>query len=144
MTAGQIATPYRQIRTSLLVAAVIVTFGIGLLAGLNVSRIADHGTTAAPDAAAPFSSKALNGPAFQDDRPAERAERAAAPPAAGVNTDQLYRSRITADKQDIRLGTPFGSATLPVAGTEAKPVAVRSRITADGQDIQLGSRMVEP
>ncbi|MGO9180655.1 MAG: hypothetical protein ACLQHS_15540 [Candidatus Limnocylindrales bacterium] len=144
MTAGHIATPLRQIRTSLLVAAVIVTFGIGLLAGLNVSRIADQGTTAVPVAAAPFSSKALNGPAFQDDRPAERADLAAAAPAAGVHTDQLDQSRITADGQDIRLGTPFDSVTLPVAAPEAKPVAVRSRITADGQDIQLGSRMVEP
>ena len=105
MTAGQIATPYRQIRTSLLFAAVIVTFGIGLLAGLNVSRIADHGTTTAPVAAAPFSSKALNGPAFEDDRPAERADLGAAARAAGVRTDRLDRSRITADGQDIQLGS---------------------------------------
>jgi hypothetical protein len=38
LTAGQISTPYRQIRAPLLVAALAVTFGIGLLAGLAVPR----------------------------------------------------------------------------------------------------------
>ncbi len=50
MTAGQITAPYRQIRTSLLVAALAVTFGMGLLAGLAVPRTAGQVAHAAANA----------------------------------------------------------------------------------------------
>jgi hypothetical protein len=46
MTAGQIAAPYRQIRTSLLFAALAVAFGIGLLIGLVAQRAANPGALA--------------------------------------------------------------------------------------------------
>ena len=38
MTAERIATPYRQVRTTVLVGALAVTFGVGLLGGLVVPR----------------------------------------------------------------------------------------------------------
>jgi len=52
MTAGQIATPYRQIRAPLLVAALAVTFGLGTLAGLAVPRTVGQAAEAASNAAA--------------------------------------------------------------------------------------------
>lgn len=47
MTAGQIAAPYRQLRTSLLVAALAVAFSLGLLLGLVAQRVAISGGRAA-------------------------------------------------------------------------------------------------
>jgi hypothetical protein len=47
MTAGQIATPYRQSRTPLFVAAVIIAFGIGLVTGLVGPRTIGQGAQAA-------------------------------------------------------------------------------------------------
>jgi hypothetical protein len=53
MTAGQIAAPYRQIRTSLLVAALAVAFGLGLLIGLVGQRAAITGGQAATTVGVP-------------------------------------------------------------------------------------------
>ena len=53
MTAGQIAAPYRQIRTSLLVAALAVAFGLGLLIGLVAQRAANTGALAITNGGAP-------------------------------------------------------------------------------------------
>ena len=82
MTISQIGMPYRQVRTSLLVAALLVTFGVGLLAGLNVSRFADRGTSAAPIGAAALSSGRQASAAYQAYRQGEWADpgSAAAPP----------------------------------------------------------------
>ena len=113
MTAGQIATPYRQIRPSLLVAALIVTFGVGLLTGVVATRTVG-----------------------QDAQGAATLSSSATLPVAAPAAYPASRSAISADGQDIQLGSRFSSATIPVA---AGPVALRSRITADGQDIQLGA-----
>jgi hypothetical protein len=53
VTAGQIAAPYRQIRTSLLVAALAVAFGLGLLIGLVGQRAAITGGQAATTVGVP-------------------------------------------------------------------------------------------
>jgi hypothetical protein len=50
LTAGNIATPVRQIRAPLLGAALAVTFGIGLLAGLAVPRTVGQAAEAASNA----------------------------------------------------------------------------------------------
>ena len=50
MTAGQISTPHRQIRTSLLVTALAVTFGSGLLTGLLAPRTIGQDAQAASKA----------------------------------------------------------------------------------------------
>ena len=47
MTAGQIAAPRRQVRTPLVAAALLATFALGLLAGLNVPRTIGHVAQAA-------------------------------------------------------------------------------------------------
>jgi len=47
VTAGQITAPYRQISTSLLIAALAAAFGIGLLTGLLAPRTASQGAQAA-------------------------------------------------------------------------------------------------
>ena len=55
MTAGQIATSFRQIRTSLLVAALAAAFGLGLLIGLVAQRAASPGALAITNGGAPGS-----------------------------------------------------------------------------------------
>jgi hypothetical protein len=47
LTAGNIATPFRQIQAPLLVAALAATFAIGLLAGLAVPRTVGQAAEAA-------------------------------------------------------------------------------------------------
>ncbi len=44
MTAGQFATPHRQVQASMLVAALVVAYGVGLLTGLVVPRTVSQGT----------------------------------------------------------------------------------------------------
>jgi len=75
---------HRQIRTSLFVAALAVTFGIGLLTGLVALRTVGQG---APTAA----------------------HGGAVAAVTGGGTPVAARSRITADGQDIQLGTRFGT-----------------------------------
>jgi len=145
LTAGQIATPYRQVRISLLVAALAVTFGVGLLTGLVAQRTVGLGAQAAAN---PGGVAVATGSGTYADALAlhfakrdlqAAANAAAVPPSAFVAAPAAVgaiRSVITADGQDIQLGTRFGSAALPVA---AGPVVVRSAISADGQDIQLGA-----
>jgi hypothetical protein len=53
MTAGQITAPYRQIRTSLLLAALAVAFGIGLLVGLVAQRAPNPGAQVMTNVGAP-------------------------------------------------------------------------------------------
>jgi hypothetical protein len=60
VTAGQITAPYRQIRTSLLVAALAVAFGIGLLIGLVAQRAASPGALAMTNSGAPAAAAAAN------------------------------------------------------------------------------------
>ena len=43
MTAGQFATPHRQVQASMLVAALVVAYAVGLLTGLVVPRTVGHG-----------------------------------------------------------------------------------------------------
>ena len=125
MTAGQIAAPYRQIRPSLLVAALVVTFAIGLLTGLAAQRVVGQGAQAAanPGGVAVATGSGTFADRFASIRAKYQLQAAAAvgavnkpsafvaAPAAGQVT---VGSRITADGQDIQLGTRFGSAaTLP-------------------------------
>ena len=60
MTAGQITAPYRQIRTSLLLAALAVAFGLGLLVGLVAQRTANPGALAITNGGAPEAAAAAN------------------------------------------------------------------------------------
>ncbi len=148
MTAGQIATPYRQVRISLLVAALAVTFGVGLVTGLVAQRtvglgaqtVANPGGVAVATGSSTYADRLALHFAKRDLQAAANA--AAVPPSAFVAAPAAVgaiRSVITADGQDIQLGTRFGSATLPVAAVAAGPVVVRSAISADGQDIKLGA-----
>ncbi len=109
MTAGQIATPYRQIRTPMLLAALIATFGIGLLTGLVASGTVGRGAQAAAivsavqhpsvlaaplagaPAAAPQAIDTQDFRGLQDFRAAEGILAAGAPAAApqGVDTQNL-------------------------------------------------------
>ena len=43
MTAGQFATPHRQVQASILVAALVVAYAVGLLTGLVVPRTVGQG-----------------------------------------------------------------------------------------------------
>ncbi|MGO9180648.1 MAG: hypothetical protein ACLQHS_15505 [Candidatus Limnocylindrales bacterium] len=147
MTAGQIATPYRQVRISLFIAALAVTFGVGLVTGLVAQRTVGLG---AQTAANPGGVAVATGSGTWADRLAlhfAKRDLQAAAAVGAVNKPSAFvaaqaadqvavRSAITADGQDIQLGTRFGSATLPVA---AGPVVIRSAISADGQDIKLGA-----
>jgi hypothetical protein len=60
VTAGQIATSFRQIRTSLLVAALAAAFGLGLLIGLVAQRAASPGALAITNGGAPAAAAAVN------------------------------------------------------------------------------------
>ena len=60
MTAGQIAAPYRQIRTSLLLAALAAAFGLGLLIGLVAQRASNPGALAISNGGAPEAVAAAN------------------------------------------------------------------------------------
>jgi len=60
VTAGQITAPYRQIRTSLLLAALAVAFGLGLLVGLVAQRTANPGALAITNGGAPEAAAAAN------------------------------------------------------------------------------------
>ena len=50
MTTGQVPKRYRQVRTTVLVGALAVTFGVGLLGGLVVPRTIGQTAQAAGDA----------------------------------------------------------------------------------------------
>ena len=65
MTAGQMATPYRQIRAPLLVAALAVTFGLGTLAGLAVPRTVGQAAEAASTVRAVAATTGSGGQAFR-------------------------------------------------------------------------------
>jgi hypothetical protein len=74
LTAGQISTLYRQIRAPLLVAALAVTFGSGLLTGLLAPRTVGQGAEAASKAevvAAPTGGSTLAAVATNPQRLAE-------------------------------------------------------------------------
>jgi hypothetical protein len=150
LTAGQIATPYRQVRPSLLVGALVVTFGIGLLTGLVAQRVVGQAAQAAGNAGRVAA--ATGSGTYADTLALHFAKRdlQAAAAVGAVNKPSAFvaaptagqvtvRSAISADGQDIKLGAGFGSATLPVAAAAAGPVVVRSAISADGQDIRLGA-----
>jgi hypothetical protein len=106
MTATQIAPSFDRIRVWTAVVALSATFGIGLLTGLNVSRSADHGTSAVSlagaAAQAPLWSKAQSLAAFQAYRQGERADPGAAQAplwskAQSLAAFQAYRQGERAD-----------------------------------------------
>ena len=130
MTAEQIATPYRQIRTPLLFAALIATFGIGLLTGLVASGTVGQGAQAAAivsavqqpsalavplagiPAAAPQGIDTQNFRGLQDFRAAEGIQHVGVPAAApqGIDTQNfrgLQDFRAAQNSQPApRLGGP--------------------------------------
>ena len=59
MTAGQIAAPHRQIGTPLLVGALIVAFGVGLVTGLVAPRTVGQSAPAAVTVSAVHQPSAL-------------------------------------------------------------------------------------
>jgi hypothetical protein len=77
MTATHIALPFERTRVWTAVVALAATFGIGLLAGLNLPRTADHGAAVAPPAVAvaeaPLWSEAQGSAAYQAYRQGEQA-----------------------------------------------------------------------
>jgi hypothetical protein len=126
MTAGQIAAPYRQIRTSLLFAALAVAFGIGLLIGLVAQRAANPGALAITNVGAAAVVVGAN-------------SRAGAP--AGITGDgQNFRG-----EQDFRAATG-GSSIGVTPALDPKPYLTvqdgivvppsSSAIKADGQDFR--------
>ena len=90
MTAGNIATPLRQIHAPLLVAALAVTFGIGLLAGLAVPRTVGQVAEAASNAGVVAASTGSGTSATVATNPQRLAElQAAEIGGGGLTIDQV-------------------------------------------------------
>lgn len=128
MTVGQFATPYWQIRRPLLVAALIVAFGIGLLTGLVASRTVGQGTPTAatvsavqqpsaftvPLAGVPAAARQgigaqdFRGP--QDFRAAQDSQPAGVPAAArqGIGAQEFRGARDFQRAQDSQSAPGFG------------------------------------
>ncbi len=108
MTAGQIAAPYRQIRTSLLVAALAVAFGIGLLIGLVAQRAGNPGTQAIANVGAPAA-------------------------VAGADSRAGAPAGITGDGQNSRAAVGESSfGVTPVLDTSAPYLTVRGGVVVPG------------
>lgn len=130
MTAGQFTTPHRQVQASMLVAALVVAYGVGLLTGLVVPRTVSQGAQiagtvsavqqpsalavqlAGVPAAAPQGVDTKNFRGLQDFRAAEGIQHVGVPVTApqGVDT-QYFRGaqdfRAAEDSQRAtRLGGP--------------------------------------
>ncbi len=121
MTARQIAAPYRQIRTSLLVAALAVAFGVGLLIGLVAQRAVNPGTQAIANVGAPAAVAGAD-------------SRAGAP--AGITGDgQNFRAA-----QDSRAAVGESSiGVTPVLDTSAPYLTVQGGVVVPGSASAAGA-----
>jgi hypothetical protein len=125
MTAGQFATPHRQVQASMLVAALVVAYGVGLLTGLVVPRTVGQETQIAGPIGAvhqlvPFTAPFASMPAAarqgtgvngfrgaQDFRAAQDSQPASAPVTARQGTGVTdYRGA-----QDLRAAQDSQRAT---------------------------------
>jgi hypothetical protein len=117
LTAGQISTPYRQIRAPLLVAALAVTFGGGLLTGLLAPRTVGQGAEAASKAegvAAPTGGSTLVAVATSPQQLAEL--QAAEIGGGGLGIDQV--------SPNVGIvAAPSGGSTLAAVATNPQQLA---------------------
>jgi hypothetical protein len=135
LTAGQISTPNRQIRTSLLVAVLAVTFGTGLLTGLLAPRTVGQGAQAVSKAgvvAAPTGGGTLAAVATDPQRLAELQ-------AAEIGGGGLEIDRVSPIMGVV--AAPTGGGTRAAVATDPQRLAElqAAEIAGSGLEIDMDS-----